>query len=68
MDRELACIIGLILAALVMLVVATLILLSASCHARFANSGLQSDWGIMSGCRVNVPGQGWIPADNYRVL
>jgi len=41
---------------------------AASCHAKFEGSGLQSDWGIISGCRVNAPGQGWIPSENYRVL
>jgi hypothetical protein len=41
---------------------------SLSCHAKFEGSGLKSDWGIISGCRVNTPDQGWIPSENYRVL
>lgn len=41
---------------------------SASCHAKFAGSNLESRWGLMSGCRVKDPKQGWVPAENYRVL
>jgi hypothetical protein len=41
---------------------------SVSCHAKYADSGLQTRWSMMGGCRVNVPGQGWIPSGNYRVI
>ena len=25
-------------------------------------------YGMVSGCMINVPGKGWMPAENYRVL
>lgn len=40
----------------------------AACYAKFENSSLPVDWGILSRCRVKTPEQGWIPAANYRVL
>lgn len=40
---------------------------SASCSARWNASGLETQWGVMSGCVVKTP-KGWMPEANYRVL
>lgn len=40
----------------------------SACYGRFADSNLEAKWGWPEGCRVRVPGHGWLPADNYRVL
>lgn len=38
---------------------------SISCGSKFP--GMQTSWGPIKGCLVNTP-QGWIPAENYRVM
>lgn len=38
---------------------------SMACSARFPN--MSTSWGPIKGCLVYTP-QGWIPADNYRVM
>jgi hypothetical protein len=38
----------------------------AVCSAMTANMGMSSSWGVMSGCRVQVADQVWVPLDNYR--
>ena len=41
-----------------------------SCSARFAGSNdvVDTSWGPIKGCTVDVRGKGWVPAANYRVL
>lgn len=58
---------GLMAFALVMIVIVSASE-SYACTAKFQGSKLESKWGLMTGCRVNTPEQGWIPAANYRVL
>ena len=68
MDRELWAIIGVAVGALAIIVAVGLWLSSASCSAKFEGSQLQHRWSLMGGCRVNTPEQGWITAENYRVI
>lgn len=39
--------------------------MSLGCHARWGDSGFESKYGIISGCRVQVHGK-WIPEERYR--
>lgn len=41
---------------------------AVSCSAKFSGSALPHKWGLFSGCLVHDPKQGWVPAENYRVL
>jgi hypothetical protein len=56
--------------SLVPLVGALLLLLYASgplaCEEKWKNSGYQSDYGFLSGCRVSRDGKVWIPEDVVR--
>lgn len=57
-----------VLLFLAALVGGSLALKNARCEARFQDSDLEARWSVMAGCQVKVPGHGWLPADNYRVL
>lgn len=66
MDRDFfwvaLCTIVMVLAAIIL----TLWYSDAMCNSKWAGSGMKSDWGLMSGCRIEVkPGQ-WIPEERYR--
>jgi hypothetical protein len=38
----------------------------ASCHSKADRMEFQSDWGVMTGCMINVDGQ-WVNISSYRV-
>lgn len=38
-----------------------------SCKQKTADIGMESNWGLFSGCRVKHEGV-WIPLDNYRAF
>ena len=39
------------------------------CRARWKDSGMQVQWGVMSGCRVSRDeGKTWIPEERYREI
>lgn len=40
----------------------------AACSARWADSGLQSSWGPLTGCRVRTQAGQWIPEGAVRQL
>ena len=46
---------------------AMIYLKSLKCHSEWADSGIESDWSMVAGCRVNFEGK-WIPADRFRVI
>jgi len=39
-----------------------------SCRVKWADSGFQTDYGVIAGCRISKDGVHWIPSDNYRGL
>ena len=39
---------------------------AASCGARWDQSGLDTSWGPIQGCLVQVPDGRWVPSDNVR--
>lgn len=57
------CVFYLILTALFM--IGYFIFSPISCSSKFP--GMSTDWGPIQGCLVNTS-EGWIPAENYRVL
>lgn len=52
-------------AILAIFVVGSLIFSPMSCAAKFPT--METSWGPIQGCLVNTS-QGWIPAENYRVM
>lgn len=38
----------------------------ASCQSRWQGSGMDTNYSLLGGCRVQLPNGQWIPADNYR--
>lgn len=56
-----------VLGGVVLSVVLVLPLESASCSAKWKDSGYESDYGFFSNCRIKV-GDVWIPADTLRAL
>ena len=39
---------------------------SASCHAKWGNSGHATKWGLIAGCQVRRDDGTWIPSDAMR--
>jgi hypothetical protein len=39
---------------------------SKSCHSKWAASGFQTQWSVMTGCLITRDGKTYIPEDNYR--
>ena len=57
------------LVMLVAMVVAGLVWVSsAQCQAKWERSGMQSEWVLFAGCRVQTADGRWIPAVNYREI
>ena len=54
-----------IVVVLIMLAVAA-VMAAAKCDNQWSRSGLQSDWGIMQGCLVEVRPNTWIPDERVR--
>lgn len=54
---------------LIALVVSGLIWVSsAQCRAKWERSGMQSEWVLFAGCRIQTADGKWIPAANYREM
>ena len=66
--RDVAIGVAFILVPFAILLAGILWITSAQCHAKFDGAILPHRWSIMGGCQVKAPQQGWIPAENYRVL
>ena len=43
------------------------LLANATCTSRSSIMGLQSSWGILQDCMVQVDGK-WMPLDSYKVI
>ena len=51
--------------ALVFIALVWILFLDVGCTQRWRNSGHQSQWGVMTGCLVEVDGK-WLPEDAVR--
>lgn len=57
------------LLVLIALVVSGLLwVASTRCQAEWARSGMQSEWVLFAGCRIQTADGKWIPAANYREM
>lgn len=54
--------------ALIGVIGAILMLDSKSCTAKWAGSGLKSEWGMLEGCLVQIESGAWIPEDSVREI
>lgn len=41
---------------------------STRCHTEWERSGMQSEWALFAGCRIQTADGKWIPAANYREM
>jgi len=41
---------------------------SFSCEKRWSSSGMQTSWGPIQGCLINLGDGRWIPDTNYREM
>jgi hypothetical protein len=48
------------------LLVISMAIASAACSARWSGSGMDTSWGPIKGCQLQLEDGKWIPDDRYR--
>lgn len=57
---------GFLVTVFLVILAAPYFIMRATCHGRWADSGMATSFGVLGGCRVQLPDGRWVPEDRVR--